>query len=466
MRAGAAGIDKAMKIAHTLRMHTFRRKEALLLASGDIVLFFVSLWVTLLLRYGSVPDLALMRLHLVPFSLLFVAWVAVFFIAGLYERQTLVVRRKIPGLLLRASVANVVIAAAFFYLIPFFSITPKTILFIYLFVSISLIALWRLLLFPLFRAHRHAAAVFVGEGDEMKELIDEIRNNPKYGISASVLENFPRDPHALAEEISRKIKKESVSLVIGPFSDETFRRALGHLYENVFRGVRFLDSADVYESVFGRVPVSLIDHGWLFAHMSPQSHFVYDAAKRIVDMFVSAVGIFLTLPFYPFIALAIVAEDGGPVFFRARRLGRGGKEITLVKFRSMSSSSRGGGIEDEPRTTAVGRFLRKTRIDEIPQLFNVLRGDLSLVGPRPETPALAETYEGSIPYYTMRLLIKPGLSGWAQIYHDEHPHHGVDVKETKRKLSYDLFYVKNRSFFLDIKIILKTAKILLSAAGK
>jgi lipopolysaccharide/colanic/teichoic acid biosynthesis glycosyltransferase len=116
--------------------------------------------------------------------------------------------------------------------------------------------------------------------------------------------------------------------------------------------------------------------------------------------------------------------------------------------------------------TKVGNFLRKTRVDELPQLWNILKGDLSLIGPRPELPALVKQYEHEIPYYNVRHLIKPGLSGWAQIYHDTHPHHEVATLETKRKLSYDLYYIKNRSFLLDIKIALRTLRTLVSIAGR
>ena len=124
--------------------------------------------------------------------------------------------------------------------------------------------------------------------------------------------------------------------------------------------------------------------------------------------------------------------------------------------------TRGGGSSE---ITRVGKFLRKLRIDELPQLLNVLRGDLSLIGPRPELPELVRVYEKEIPYYNIRHLIKPGLSGWAQLYHENHPHYRANVSETKVKLSYDLYYIKNRSFFLDLKIALKTIKVLLSRSG-
>ena len=148
-------------------------------------------------------------------------------------------------------------------------------------------------------------------------------------------------------------------------------------------------------------------------------------------------------------------------------MGQNNKVIRLLKFRTMLFNDAGEwkerGIEN--RVTKVGNFLRKTRLDEFPQLWNVIRGDISLIGPRPEFPNAVKHYSEELPYYNVRHLIKPGLSGWAQIY-GEHPHHGVDVNKTANKLSYDLYYIKNRSFFLDIKIALQTIKTLGSIAGR
>ena len=176
----------------------------------------------------------------------------------------------------------------------------------------------------------------------------------------------------------------------------------------------------------------------------------------------------VSLIFYPFIILAIKLDDGGPIFIVQDRVGQNNKVVRIVKFRSMSRDDQGvyGNDRVPNKVTRVGKFLRKTRLDELPQLWDVLMGDLSFIGPRPELPALAKQYTEEIPYYNVRHLIKPGLSGWAQIYHEMHPHHGVDTTETKNKLSYDLYYLKNRSLFLDIKIALRSLKILLSIAGR
>ncbi len=170
----------------------------------------------------------------------------------------------------------------------------------------------------------------------------------------------------------------------------------------------------------------------------------------------------------PFAFVAMKLEDKGGLFSHQRRVGKNNKPIDLIKFRTMTIGNDGGAWDAkiyENKVTKVGAFLRKTRLDEFPQLWNVLRGDLSLIGPRPEFPDAVKQYEKEIPFYSVRHLIKPGLSGWAQIY-GEHPHHGVDMTKTKNKLSYDLYYIKNRSFLTDLKIALHTIRELVSRKGK
>jgi lipopolysaccharide/colanic/teichoic acid biosynthesis glycosyltransferase len=166
--------------------------------------------------------------------------------------------------------------------------------------------------------------------------------------------------------------------------------------------------------------------------------------------------------------LAIKMDDGGDIFVRLPRVGRHQKEIMIIKFRSMTGNDAGDyGSEGKSRlkVTRVGTWLRIFRIDELPQIWNIIKGDLSIVGPRPETPALAAHYSARIPYYNARYLATPGLTGWAQLKHDRHPHHGTDVYETKEKLSYDLYYFRHRSLLLDVFVILQTIRIVLTARG-
>ena len=221
----------------------------------------------------------------------------------------------------------------------------------------------------------------------------------------------------------------------------------------------------VYEDIFDRVPLSLVRYNWFLENISTESRVTYDILKRMMDVALSFVGGIISLIFYPFVFLAIKIDDGGSIYFEQKRVGKNNKIIRTLKFRSMTEHREEDGMAKEATVTRVGNFLRKTRIDELPQLWSVLKGDLSMIGPRPEIPALVKHYESEISYYNVRHLLKPGLSGWAQLYHTDPPKINADAEKTRRKLSYDLYYIKNRSFMLDLKIALKTLKALLSRSG-
>lgn len=218
----------------------------------------------------------------------------------------------------------------------------------------------------------------------------------------------------------------------------------------------------------------MVGERWLVEHAatSLSNRRTYDFTKRVLDVIVATIGAVISLVFYPFVIAAIKLEDDGPIFITQKRVGMNGGSASIIKFRSMSGNDSGNYVNTGAtsgtrlRITRVGNFLRKSRIDELPQFWNVIRGDLSLVGPRPELPSLAAIYEKEIPYYNARHLVKPGLFGWAQIYHEAHPHHMVATEDTRDKLSYDLYYIKNRSLMLDIKIVLRTLDILMKRSGR
>jgi exopolysaccharide biosynthesis polyprenyl glycosylphosphotransferase len=449
-------------------MGLFNRKEPLVLLLGDIFFFLVALWLTLLLRNVEPPSRELFADHLLPFGLLFVAWVVVFYIAGLYERHTVILKSKLPSILGTTQVTNSGVAVIFFYFVPFFGITPKTVLFIYLFTSFTLILFWRTYGYFALRNRPKENAIIIGAGDDMKELIQEVNDNQIYNLNfVSSVDLNRADEHGFWEEIKDRVYSENVSVIAVDLSHEGVEPVLPHLYNLIFANVKFVDMHKIYEDIFNKVPLSLLHYNWFLENISTTPRVAYDGLKRIMDASVALVLFTFSLLLYPFVFLAIKLDDGGPIFIGQERVGESNKMIKILKFRSMSCDDRGEyGKENDNRVTKVGLFIRKTRIDELPQLWNVLRGDLSLIGPRPELPALVKRYSEEIPYYNVRHLIKPGLSGWAQIYHDQHSHHAVDTTETKNKLSYDLYYIKNRSFLLDLKIALRTLKTLASIAGR
>ena len=420
----------------------------------------LSLWLSLAIRNGQFPVWTDFHDHLVPFGILFLIWVLVFFIAGLYDKYTTILKDRLPGIIFNAQLVNSALAIAFFYLIPYFGIAPKTILFIYIIVSFVLIYFWRIYSHYLFGFKRKEPSMLVGSGDEMRELEREVNENPRSGLSfISSIDLDKLGGIDFADEIVNRVYSENVSVVAIDLRNERVEPILPHLYNLIFSKIKFIDMYKVYEDVFDRIPLSLVRYSWFLENISIAPRTLYEIIKRISDIFFSLLlGIVFVFALH-FVIILTKFEDGGPIFFIHERVGKNDKIIKILKFRSMST-------KEKEKITKIGSILRKTRIDELPQFWNLLKGDLSLIGPRPEMPGLVKVYEKDLPYYNVRHLIKPGLSGWAQIYQENPPKYGIDFNETKNKLSYDLYYIKNRSIMLDIKIALKTIKTLLSRGGK
>ncbi len=449
-------------------MKISRKTEPLVLLIGDIVSFLLSLFLMLTLRYAHVPTREVWFDHMQPFAILFFVWLLVFFVAGLYEKHTVILKSRLPSIIFNAQVVNSFIAVLFFYFIAYFGITPKTNLFITLAISFVLVLWWRLYGFGLLAVQRKQNAILIGSGAEMKELRSEVNNNSRYNIRfVTSVDLDDADGFDFQDEIISLIYSESISIVVVDLNNEKVEPILPHLYNLIFSKVRFIDMHRVYEDIFDRIPLSLVRYSWFLENISLSPAVVYDALKRLMDVTAALVLGTASLVFYPFVALAIKLDDGGPVFLIQERIGKNNVPVKFVKFRTMEVNTSGAWLTDEgyKKVTRVGRFLRKSRIDELPQLWNVLMGDVSLIGPRPELPDHVKVYEEEIPYYSIRHLIKPGLSGWAMMHQHKVPHHSIGHEDTRIKLSYDLYYIKNRSFILDVKIALRTIKTFLSRSG-
>lgn len=238
------------------------------------------------------------------------------------------------------------------------------------------------------------------------------------------------------------------------------------------KGYKVLDLIDFHEYFLRKIPVKLIKDCKYFFNMGVYRHYdhffkkLYIFGKRLLDIVASVLILILTCPIMVLTAIAIKLESEGGAIFKQVRTGLNGKPFVLYKFRSMRKDAEKDGAkwasENDSRVTKVGKFIRKTRIDELPQLFNVLKGDMSLIGPRPERPEFDQKLEREIPYYSLRYLVKPGLTGWAQVNYP----YGASVEDAEQKLTYDLYYVKNASFLLDIEIALKTIKVIFFAKGR
>src|SRR3989338_4224399 len=440
------------------------RRETVLLLLGDVILLVFSLWLALAVRNWEFPTYHYYAVHLIAFVPVFLISLLIFFISGLYERQTRLVKRILGIRILGAQLANTAIAAVLFFILPF-EIAPKTILALHLGISVGLISAWRFFVVPSFKLGGRQRALLVGTGAFLENVFKEVNNQPKYYIKFVERIDFANlSPGSLPERVRSAIGK-GIGLVVIDTRDEAVRHVLPDLYDLMVSGVSFTEFSTFYESLFDQVPVDHIDHAWILECL-PKRNMMYSLAKRAIDIVGGLIGLVLATPFILAAAVLLALERGEPFVFH-ERIGEAGKRFWIVKLRTMLMNDHGDPeLQKQNRVTRLGKFLRKSRIDELPQLWNILKGELSFIGPRPELPSIAEVYEREIPYYSIRHLIAPGLSGWAQIYDYDAPRGGADVERTKRKLSYDLYYLKNRSFGLDMTIALKTLRALASFSGK
>jgi lipopolysaccharide/colanic/teichoic acid biosynthesis glycosyltransferase len=446
-----------------------RVRELLVLIVGDIIVFNVALWLTLLVRYFELPSADRLADHVPPFLIFASVWILVFFILGLYDKHTNLLKKLLVNRILTAQVINVVVAGMLFFIIPF-GITPKTNLVLYLFISIILLSVWRLWVVPRLSPTQRYRAVLIANGPEAVELVDEVNNNDRYSyfFVRIIDEQALRNTTDFQQKLTTLIERERIELIVADPRGEAIKSFLPTLFDLSFLRFEFtfLDFNRLYEDTFDRVPVGMLQYEWFITNISQSKSAVYDALKRLIDVAGALALLIPTAVIFPLVALAIKLEDRGPLLYQTTRVGQYNRPITIYKFRTKNGADVGAAaLNSTLKDTKVGVWLRKLRIDELPQLLNVLRGDLSFIGPRPEMPSLAAVYATEIPYYNTRHFLKPGLSGWAQINNFDVPRGGIDVERTITKLSYDLFYLERRSLLLDIQIAFKTIATIVMRTG-
>jgi exopolysaccharide biosynthesis polyprenyl glycosylphosphotransferase len=256
-----------------------------------------------------------------------------------------------------------------------------------------------------------------------------------------------------------------VIAINGEIKGETFQTIL----DAQEKGVEIVRMPIMYEEMTQRVPVEHLESDWVIRSFVDQVRVsgVYELFKRLMDILGGLVGLLIFIVIFPVTALAIIVESGFPILYSQERLGKGGRLFRIFKFRSMLQNAEEDGearpaTVNDPRVTRVGNFLRHSRLDEMPQFLSVLTGEMSLVGPRAERPELVAQYQKQIPFYRARLLVKPGLTGWAQINYG----YVASVKETVVKIEYDLYYIKHRTLSMDINIVLRTIGTVLRRTGR
>ena len=440
------------------------KSKKLFLLLGDVIIFYLALYLTLILRYGyPIQSLDWYR-HLGVFGVVFLSWLIIFFINDFYDLKTSYNNTRLINNLLRLFVINGITAVILFYFFtPLIgsSIKPQRILLIDLLLSFVLIFLWRKFFYHFIKSDKIANNVLiVGQSPIATELIAEITNRPQLGYKAIQEIQPPAD-------LKKFCLDNKINVLLSAENLKNNPELTKNIFDCLSLGIDVYNINSFYESIAGKIPVEYIDHSWFLENLSENSQKAYEIIKRLLDTVLAIVGMIVSLPFVPFIMLIVKLETPGPIIFRQIRTGKNGKTFLAMKFRSMVKDAEKDGaqwaIKNDQRITRFGKLMRKTRIDEIPQLINILRGEMSFVGPRPERPEFISILKEKIPFYQERLLVKPGLTGWAQLYG---PAYGGSEAESLEKLKYDLYYVKNRSFILDLSIVLKTMRIIFGGRGQ
>lgn len=443
------------------------KKATLLLFLGDVAVFVSSLWLTLLVRYQAIPTPEILDAHLPSFSFLFLLWLFVFYIAGLYGKRIIFFKSHLWKAILQVQFANIILASLFFFFVPGIGIAPKTNLVLYLVISLALIFSWRLWLFPQSTrpTYRERAAI-IGSGPEVWELVTEVNTTPRYHLEFTVVA-APEELDTDLTLFEAKLAEHKISLLVVDTQNDALRPLLGRIYELAFvsHNYQFADFYAVYEEVFDRVPLSLLQYDWFLKNLtiSASSNF-YAFTKRVIDIVGAlAMGV-ITVVLALLLRVPTLLGGSSPLFIKQERIGKFGERIYCYKFRTMHESDRGAWAgESDNRVTRLGAILRRTSLDEFPQFLNVLRGELTLIGPRNDMEQLAVRLAEAIPYYNVRYIVKPGITGWAQINQQYEPGNisPQSIEETKTRLAYDFYYIKNRSVAVDLVIALKTIKRML-----
>lgn len=469
-----------------IRMKNLNLAKKIILLAGDMFVLYFSLYLTLLIRYWQIPNPAIWQGHIGPFSITFVFWIIIFYIAGLYNLHLAVNNAKFFKLTFRSMIISGLLSLAFFYLTPQITIAPKRNLLIYIFIFMILFYLWRRIYNGLLKSYlpKNTIAI-IGLNDLAKELIIELQKKPHLGYSVAFIVNdkneIAGEQNAIAEESRIKnfynipVFKSTADLkrLISEKGIDTVVLASGHNQSNALRAalfnclplkINYINLPNFYESITGKIPIELIDKMWFLENLSEGNKLWFDFFKRLYDILLAIFILLITIIFWPIIALLIKLESKGNIFFKQTRAGAHGKNFKILKFRTMTMDGNNFSPteKDDKRVTRFGAFMRKTRIDEIPQIINILKGDMSFVGPRPERPELIENLEKLIPFYHERMLVKPGVTGSDQVSGE---YHSPSYEDSLKKLQYDLFYIKNRSIYLDLSIVLKTIATILSRKG-
>ncbi len=400
---------------------------------GDIILFGISFYFMVILRNLSLET------HMWPFIWVILILLLGHYMIGLYDRTAVDLKVNIFRIFI-VNISVFILTTLFFYFsYNTLQISPKTNLFLFFGLSFLFINIWRYL-WNKYKPFIQNVYIF-GTGEDFNDLIDYLKNDKDHYY---VLKKYIDLDKYFIDDIKREFESifiDNQNLIVVDADHSKTRLLKSYLYNNIYQGVKYIDLKNFFEQVMKRIPLSQIDELWFLTYIQRQASPVYLSFKRFFDIFLCLL-LLPTFIMFPFIRIFMYFEGSGKFFIHNKRLGKLGKIISIPKIRNRKYDDAGvkfGASENDNPVSKVGSIIKPLRIDELPQILSVLRGDLSLIGPRPEFKHIADDLSKDLPYFMMRTLVKPGLSGWAQINQDYVPR---NLRETRLKLSYDFYYIK------------------------
>ncbi len=393
-------------------------------------------------------------------------------------RRTTMRKETLQALIMATAVFAGIYLVVFFLSEP--NSLPRRAAAIFIVTVFVLTVIWRLLYIQLFTAPlfmRRVMIVGAGRaGSRLAKIVHDLWPPPFYLVGlvdddsqkvGQEVEGYP--VLGTSENLFDLVAEHQVTDLVFAITNEMNQQTFKRLLEAEELGIEVTSMANMYEELLGRVPISLLQSDWVLRSFIDESHMggFFEVGKRLIDILGSLIGMTMFLFSYIFIAPMILIDAGFPIFYRQVRLGRNGKPYNIIKYRTMKNDAEKDGVarpaaENDDRATHIGRLLRKTHLDELPQFYNILRGEMSLVGPRSERPEIVEDLQAHIPFYRARLFVKPGLTGWAQVNFG----YASGVEANAVKLEYDLYYIKHRTLFLDIMIMFRTIWTVIGFRGR
>lgn len=451
---------------------TSNRKLFLFVGDIFIIIFSTNLAFIIRLEKSIMSYLSLYD-GIIITLLMLISCLISFYIFDLYNIKAKIKTTQIIGLTLGSLILVTLFIVIFFYLFPY--ILGRGIFVISLSLIGILIIIWRMLYSIIFRLTLPQRNILiVGSRRKAEPVYSLIKNNPDYKVIGLIDNNMKKIEFSKREaledspSLEEVVKNQKIDDIIVTIDTTKKRELHKALVNSKMKGINIYDIPAFYEDVFYKLPVSYIKPNWLLYSdgFSKLSSKVYKRLKRMIDLTISSTLLLLSFPIGIITFLALKLSSKGPIFFTQERVGENQKPFKLFKLRTMVSDAEEGepawAAENDPRVTLVGKILRKIRLDELPQLINILKGEMSLIGPRPEREFFIKKFNENIPYYSLRFSVKPGLTGWAQVMY----RYGASEEDALEKLQYELYYVKNMSLPLDFRILLKTIRIVLFGQGR